>query len=194
MKFLYLMLFFTVLNTVLSLCPITVDLEFRQEFSAKIRYLFFHYTLAPRPPKKDKKAAEEKPKESKIKTMLQKKGLAGFLEFIKELAYVAAGTAKKIFAHLTIRDFLINICVSSGDAAKTAIAYGYVCSAVYPAVSVLFSNTNYNEYSVNISPDFSKGESSVEFNCKAKIKVIFLISAALYAFKGFIKMKKKQAA
>lgn len=198
MKFLFLMLFMTILNTLLSLCPITVCAGFDKEFSADIRYLFFHYTIAPRPQKKAKKKVKaekpEKPKESKLKSLYEKKGLAGFIDFITGLARIASGTAKKIFEHLTINTFSINISVSSDDAVQTALNYGYVCSVVYPAVSAFLSNTKYKEYTVSVVPDFDRKESCVKFRLKAKIKVIFLISAALYALKSFIKMRKSQNA
>lgn len=198
MKFLAFMLFMTILNTFLSLCPITFTIGFDEEFSADIRYLFFHYTLAPRPQKKiknEKKApAPEKPKESKLKSLYKEKGLAGFIHFISNLARIASGTAKKIFQHLTVSLMSVDISVSSGDAAQTAVNYGYVCSAVFPAVSVLLSNTNYKDYTVDIKPDFNSDESTVKFRCKAKIKVIFLMTAAIYALKSFIKMKKNESA
>lgn len=199
MKILIMLLLMTILNTLLSLCPITVNAGFDKEFSAEVRYLFFHYTITPRPAKKKKKgeAKTEQPakqKVPKLKILYEKRGLSGFIDFISGLAHIAAGTAKKVFQHLTLSVFSINIAVSSGDAAQTAINYGYVCSAVYPAVSVLLSNTNYKDYTVNVQPDFNSKESSVTFRCKAKIKVIFLFSALIYAFKDFIKLQKSQNA
>lgn len=73
--------------------------------------------------KKKKKTEEEKEKTgkfSKIKGILESKGLSGLLDFFKELAGVASGTGKKLFSHLVIYQLSVDISISNEDAAKTA--------------------------------------------------------------------------
>lgn len=184
------------LLALLLLCPVTIRTEFKDEFSAKIMYLFFHYTIAPRPQKNEvtQENGEEqtKQKKTKFQDIIKQKGLSGFLNLIREIARIASGTGKRLLKHLVISRFIINISVAYGDAAKTAVNYGYVCSVVYPAAGAVLGNVKYKKYSVNVSPDFQKKESSVQFSLKARIKLIFAVSSALYAFIQYIKFKKDE--
>lgn len=81
-------------------CPVTLRAAFRDEFSARAGYLFFHYTIAPRPPRKKeaKPQKEEKPEKSKLRLLLEQKGLSGFLSILQEAAKIASGMAKRLFS------------------------------------------------------------------------------------------------
>ncbi|HEX3038401.1 MAG TPA: DUF2953 domain-containing protein [Oscillospiraceae bacterium] len=187
---------------VLLICPVTVKASFENELSAKARYLFISYTIAPqkeKEPKKEKKVEEQQAEEkednkSKIKNIIKQKGLGGFLSFVKELSNIAAGAAKKLLKHLIISNLSTDIIVATEDAAQTALNYSYVCAVIYPAFSFLVANCKCKKYSIRIVPDFDKRESKITFSAKASIKLFFIISAALSALFDILKVMKRAKA
>ena len=195
------------LLAVLLCSPVSVRASFDLEtgLAAKVKYLFFSYRLAPQKPAKEEKEAEvrEKKKEehpedkkSRIKDIIEQKGLSGFLNFIKSLADIAAGAAKKLFSHLVIRDISTELVIADEDAATAAILYGSACSVLYPAMSVLVANTKCKKYRVSVMPDFQSGELRLRFSAKAGIKVCFLLwagIAALFRFVLLLIREKKNA-
>ncbi|CAB1248412.1 conserved membrane protein of unknown function [Ruminococcaceae bacterium BL-6] len=198
MTFLFIMLGMSALFSLLLLCPVCVRVFFNQKdgFSGKVRYLFFSYSFPPKPQKKE--SAEKRKKEAepdhigKMKGIIKEKGLPGFLNFLRELAEIAAGAAKKLFSHLVICDISVRAVVASGDAAETALVYGSICSVVYPAFGVLVSNTKCKRYNISLTPDFDRKELSVDFFVQARIRLCFLASAALGALLRYIKFSWKE--
>ena len=141
---------------------------------------------------KKKKQEEEKPTLLKqIKDLYKQNGLDGLITVIKELSNILTGTLKNIFKRIKLRKFDLNISVSQDNAADTAIKYGYVCSAVYPAVSLILNSVKFNDYSVDIAPNFDKKKS--EINLYAEISIIpwFGVIYLLIALIKFIKLKVK---
>ncbi|XOQ48979.1 MAG: DUF2953 domain-containing protein [Eubacteriales bacterium] len=192
--FLIIILFFGVL----LICPVTVKMRFENEFTATIRYLFFRYKIPSEreAPKKEEekvgkeKAEEKKDTKSKIQEIIKQKGLSGFLSIISEFASVATGAAKKLFSHLTIQNISVEITVADEDAAQAAIHYGYTCSVVYTAMGILVANKNCRRYHINVVPDFNRKESSVLFQCKARIMLFSILTSLLPALMQSTKLYK----
>ena len=186
----------------LLLCPVTVHASFEDEFTAKVTYLFFRYKILPQPEKaeadkeenEDNEQKEEKQQKndikSKIKGIIEQKGLSGFLNIVKEFAAIGTGAAKKLFSHIVINDISVNIVVADEDAAQAAIYYGYTCSVVYPAMSLLVNYMKCKQYHINIAPHFNEKESRVQFKVKAHIQLLFIFSAAIPALLKTIKVVK----
>ncbi|HEX2985565.1 MAG TPA: DUF2953 domain-containing protein [Caproiciproducens sp.] len=185
---------------ILLLCPLSVSVVFKSELVVKIRYLFFHYQLYPRPEepiKEQKKAAEKKEKndneaaKSKIRGILEQKGLSGFLDIIREFASIATGAAKKWFSHMVIDNIYMDITVADEDAAQAAILYGAVCSAVYAPLGIILNNFKCKGYHINVVPDFKTHECKIYFNFKAHMILLFLVSATLTALVQSLKLLQK---
>lgn len=174
--------------------PVSVQASFDLEtgLAARIKYLFFSYRLAPAREEKKTEGAEKKKaerpedKKGRIKDIIDQKGLSGFLGFIKSLADIAAGAAKKLFSHLVIRDISVALTVADEDAAETAILYGSACSVLYPAMSVLIANTKCKKYRVSVKPDFQSSEVRLLFSAKAGVRLCFLLSAGIAALFHFV--------
>ncbi len=194
MKFLRIFLWMQLIFTVLMLCPITFQVSYRDKLHFRIRYLFFHYTVAPHAPKKKKPKKKKKPAGKsflgKIGELYQKEGLSGFLSILKEVAGIAGGLAKGIFSHLVFSHFWLKISVSGGDAARTAVYYGYVCSVVSTATGAILKKAKCKECHVLIDPDFQSEKSSVKFDTKVHILPFFLINAVLRASIRSVKLIK----
>jgi len=183
---------------ILLLCPVTAYARFENELTAKIRYLFISYKILPQPEETKGKGTEEEKKEkpktnetkSKIKDIIEQKGLSGFLSLIKDFASIVTGTAKKTFSHMVISNISTDISVADEDAAQAAILYGCVCTVVYPSIGLLVNNMKCRKYHINIVPNFQSKESKIRFEAKAHIQLLFLVSSALSALIQSLKVLK----
>ena len=143
------------------------------------------HTLLHLPEEKKEKSNGTK---SKIKDIIEQKGLCGFLNIIKDVAAIATGSAKKIFSHIVIHNISTNIAVADGDAAQTAILYGHICTVVYTSIGILVNNVKCRKYHINIVPDFQSKESRIDFELKAHIRLLFLVSSGLTALLRTLKV------
>ncbi len=178
-------------------CPVTVDASFHEELFLRVGFLFFHYTVTPKKPGKKEKAepekekpAEEKPKRNRIQELYKEKGLSGFLKILNEAAKVADGAAKEIFLHTVFVRFHLKINVCGEDAAKTAVDYGCVCGAVSSATSLLLGYAKCRDCHINVMPDFSSEQSSIDFEMKSRAASFFLLRAAVRALFRSLKIIK----
>lgn len=203
-----------VLLVLLTLClPVRVNIKYDDSVSVKIKYLFLSFKVVPPPEKKNKSKRKNKKKKNKktsqqnkkstpkkkkqnqtwkqIKDLYDQKGLDGFLTFITELAKLAGGSLKNLSAHTVFKRFDANIIVATGDAADTAVKYGYVCAAVYPAVSLVLNAVKYKDYKIDITTDFDKKEPVIDFEAEASVILWFVAAEAVRALVKLVKLKTK---
>ena len=176
-------------------CPVSVEAEFEEEFSARVRYLFVRYRIYPRPEKPEKKEPKEAPpaekKPSKLRELLRKRGLSGFLELAREFSRIALGGAKKLLSHTVVDRLALDLAVGGDDAAAGALNYGRAGAAVSTARGALLSAAKCKKPRVEVAPDFVGGKSAVHFRVRLKIRLCFLVSSALAALFGFVRLYLK---
>lgn len=187
-------------------CPVIVDVQFKDSFLVKIKVLGIPITVFPqkeKPQTEEKKVKKEKKKKpekektgkfSKIKGILESKGLSGLLDFFKELAGVAAGTGKKLFSHLVIYQLSVDISISNEDAAKTAIQYGQACAVVYPAMSMITTVAKCKQSHVCVIADFDDKKTKADFRLKAGMRPIFVLTAGISGLIRLIKVYRRHTA
>lgn len=144
--------------------------------------------------KKSKKKSEEKKENAVlkwVKTTFKEKGLNGLLNAFKEIARLAGNLLKPIFKHIRIKHLDLNVTVAFDNAADTAVYYGYFCSGIYPALAILLRVMKYDDYSVNIVPDFDKTEP--EFDVYADLAVLpwWIVFGAVHALVNYLILKNK---
>ncbi len=177
---------------ILLMCPLKVYLDYDGDVKLKIGYLFLKFQLIPEKPKKKKKPAKKqdekkeksqpKPKQpGRIKRLIDRHGLDGLIEILKEICEVVVDVLKGLSKHLYFTRFNIRICVVGEDAADTAIKYGYVCSAVYPVISVLREHSVIKKFNTDISAGFLAEKTAAEMELTAKIRPLYLIPIVLSA-------------
>ena len=127
-----------------------------------------------------------------VKNTFKEKGLGGLMNAFKEIAKLAGTFLKPIFKHTRIKHLDLNVTVAFEDAAQTAINYGYFCSGIYPALAVLLRIMKYDDYSVNIAPDFDKQEP--EFDVFAELSIIpwFVVFGAVHSLVNYLILKYKE--
>lgn len=139
--------------------------------------------------KKDKPPKKENAAVKWFKKTFKERGIKGVINVLKEFARLAMTFLKPIFKHIRLRRIDLDVTVAYEDAADTAVNYGYICSGVYPALSVLLRVMRCGGYSVNIRPDFNKKE--LEFDVFAEISLVpwFVVFGAVHALFDFIVLK-----
>ncbi len=196
---------FIVLGIMLLLLflPVIVDIKFKEKFYIKIHFcgvkLFETEAEQKKEQSDDKKAIPEKGQD---KNENEVKGLWNFLKekygfkdavktvfgFIRDLlAHI-----KKLLRHIKIKKVKLNITVASSDAAKTAIEYGEICSAVYPVTAFLQSYAKIDFKNINISTDFTSEESHFDFSAAIRLQVFFLLIAAFRCYNQYEKFILKE--
>lgn len=140
------------------------------------------------PQKKDNKAAK---KEGFIKKIFREKGKIGGIKFCFAVLKVALSRIVWVIKKIKFRKLILDIKISSDDAATTAIAYGTVCAVVYPVVNIITRNTDIGIKSVNISTDFDKISPEISVSFSLKTRLIYAFIATISLFFAYIRIKKE---
>ena len=191
---LYILLGILLLLFLICLIRVQVFAHYDDDLKLSLKVLFFQLPLLPMKKKPEKKAEkqkqkkpdEEKPKEEKEKEkekkpsylskLKDKKGVTGLLSLFTEIARIAVGALKGIFSHIVFKKLDVGIAYNGGDAATTAVEYGKICSAFYPAINVLTSVTGCKSYNVTLEPIFDdERETEVYADVHLYIRVGFVL-------------------
>lgn len=90
------------------------------------------------------------------------RSILSLLQFIKD---ESVDSLKKTMKRFTIKQAEVKLYVHGKDAAATALKYGTVASVVFPAMSLLVSNTNVRNYDVELVPWFLGTKDQAELHC-----------------------------
>ncbi len=126
-----------------------------------------------------------------LKSLYNKGGVEAITEAFKKIASLVSNVLKPIFRSVRFRNIDINIIVASDNAADTAINYGRLCAGVYPALGIILNVIKYNQYSVNIKPDFNKEKIELDISTEISLIPWVVIFGAVHALVRFIKFKAK---
>lgn len=138
-----------------------------------------------------KKARNEKvPKKKKGKKFAF--DLAQIMEYVRS----ASPPVKRLFKKIRVSDLTIDYVVATDDAAKTAIKYGTVCAALYPAIEWLTTYFTVRVRRVHVEADFSEETDDIFAYCKIKLRVSTALGCILWlgvrVIKTYFKYQKKQ--
>lgn len=181
----------------LLIIPLRLRACFYGELKVKLRYLFFSYTLYPRPLKREekskrraeKKAEKDKEKQKELshaEELLKSEGVAAVVSYYAQIARLMKAAAAKLIRAITVDRLKLDVVVATDDAAETAIDYGRVCAVVYPAQALLESMTRVRRRFIAITPDFmgQKGRVSGEIRIHAlPLRILWVL---LLFFIGYI--------
>lgn len=144
-------------------------------------------------PKKEKTEESASPKSNIFKDFYNNQGFAATVNLIRTAAAQLGGFLKGVYRAFVIENLTVLLRVSAGDdAAQTAIKYGKVCSAVYPAMGFICSNMKVKQYDVNVVPDFISAENTATFKLSLSVRPIKLTNAVIVlAFRLIFKVLLK---
>lgn len=215
---LYIILAVIALIVILFSIKVSVTAVYDETFTLDIKWLFIKLRIYPedeeKKAKKEAKKAEkeqkkknskkEKPKKEKteesaspksniFKDFYNNQGFAATVNLIRTAAAQLGGFLKGVYRAFVIENLTVLLKVSAGDdAAQTAIKYGKVCSAVYPAMGFICSNMKVKQYDVNVVPDFISAENTATFKLSLSVRPIKLTNAVIVlAFRLIFKVLLK---
>ena len=178
--------------------PVNIGISFKDDFHVKVKFFGIKLfdTLSDKGEKKieKEKKKEEENKSSgetvkKAKSIFSKlKEKYGFSMAIKELLsfFMKCFThIKGLLRHIKIKKIRLNITVATSDAAKTAIEYGVVCTAVYPTLAFIDTIPNIGFKEINVKSDFKSEEGGIDFSFDAKLQVFFALICAFKIYKEY---------
>lgn len=183
----------------ISLC-VKID----EGFTAYLRYLVVKVRL-PLEKKKTKRGKrvssqsstmlnESKKDKNIIAKMIKEKGLrqtvSELWETFKPIVVKAISTFKKI----KVKRLDLKVTVATDDAAKTALEYGGICTAVFPALGFLKTQLKFPDRAANvhIGVDYNSDEPTLYLFAKLKIRLITALCAAMSALWTVFKSKFKK--
>ena len=120
------------------------------------------------------KAKKEKPPKKKFKMPDID------LDMIRDYIASASPPIKRLFRKIRIRDVYIDWVVGSDDAAVTALKYGGVCAALYPAFEWIDTYFDAKIREVNIEADFSAEKDDIFAYGSLKLRISTAIGCALW--------------
>lgn len=131
--------------------------------------------------KEAKKQQEElqKKKEAAAQKKPDEKSLGEMLELISAILRSVLPDTGRMLSHLRITGLRMFIRVGCEDADDTAIRYGQINAAVYTLLGAIDSLITLRVKSVDILPDFVRGESEYQISCKVKLRLCHIVGGGL---------------
>ncbi len=164
------------------LLPVTVDYRFDGESKFALKVLRFTLTKAKKPKRNITPSSQNvklPEKKSKIKEIfLKKKEKEGFFGAVKDMLNLLKTLTEKtlpLIKKITVENLELYLTVASDDAAKTAIEYGALCTALYPTLSLIMSNAKVKAKKIDIGTDFNKTSYDFKASFTAKLRIIYLV-------------------
>ena len=221
MTALYIIIGIIAFFVVLLSTKFVITVHYEDDIALSVGWLFLKFNILPKkekkdkPPKEKKKKPEdkkeEKPKNEVVKEPKKKKkdnmfvrfyrnrGVSGVVQLLKDAAKALGGMFRRVGRAFIFEELYISLDVGAGDSAETAIKYGKVCSAAFPAMGLIVSTMRVKKYSIQINPDFIYGKNVAKLHTKISVRPIVFAFAGFYLvfellFKVVIKLLKHSKA
>lgn len=137
------------------------------------------------------KAKQDKKKQSLFGTLREERGFWGAVQFFADIGKALGGAMVRIYRGVSVDKFTLRAAVSGEDAADTAIKYGEVCSAAFPALSFLLINARRYEQDIEIAPNFACDGNQIDFDGEFVIFPILVLMHLLGAVGRFLVLQIK---
>lgn len=174
----------------LLLLPVYVSLRFRDTLEVHVRYAFVSLCVYPRPEKpekKKKKAArtgrrakkqESEEKLPQLEKLLREDGVSAVAAYLHSVAKLAADALRRALRVIVVDRLQVRLIVVGEDAAETAVRYGKICAAVYPAQAVLETVMKVRRREVRVEPGFLQEKSSAAVDLRVHVQPLRVLAAA----------------
>lgn len=169
----------------LLLCPVRLQLHWKEELSATARWLFLRFPLLPRSkpkkeqsektsaPQKQAQPAEKAAQPGPVDTLTQ------YADLLPEVLGRLKGFVVFILRHTRVKKLRLDMLVAKEDAAETAIAFGRANQAVYTALGLLQNLLRFGcKPEINIGFDYLGKEESAEVWLTASLAPLFALLGA----------------
>lgn len=139
--------------------------------------------------KKADKAKKELEKQNGTKPKKKKKSISEILDIVKLITAALGDLFKSFGKHLHLKFARLHITVATGDAAKTATAYGAMCAAVTSLVEILqkLRGFSMDEKQISVSCDFLEEKSYADVHIEVGLRIWHVFAMLFSAIKGFVR-------
>ena len=153
--------------------PVTARIAYDDELRVRVRVLGIPITLLPSQPKEEKeppdkpkkKPAADKPpaekKPSRVRQLVQEigdtfkeDGIGATVDYLRQLAALAGKAVGGLLGAITVTRLKLTLLIVGEDAADTAVRYGEICAALYPALTVLERVIRVRRREMRVEPGF----------------------------------------
>lgn len=139
----------------------------------------------------DAEKNKKKQKQSLFGTLREERGFWGAVQFFVDIGKALGGAMVRIYRGVVVNKFTLRVAIAGEDAADTAIKYGEVCSAAFPALSFLLVNARRYTQDIEINPHFSGDGNQIYFDGEFVIYPILVLAHLLGAILRFIILQVK---
>ena len=196
-----------------------VTVHYEDDVAVSVSWLFLKFNILPKKekekkPEKEKKKKEDtaepkaeneivkepkKKKDNMFVRFYRNRGVSGVVQLLKDAVKALGGMFRRIGRAFIFEELFIYLKVGTSDSAETAIKYGKVCSAAFPAMGFIVNNMRVKNYSIDINPDFVYGTNEAKLHTKISFRPVTLINAVIILvfellFKVVIKLLKHSKA
>lgn len=188
---LYIVLGVVLLICLILFCSVSAQISITDDVTLRLGYLFYskNIPLNKPKPKKSKSDVDVKKERSAIKKMIDEKGLRNTVIELIEVVKVLLQKLGSLAKHIRVKRFNLTVIVAAEDPATTGIEYGALCAVVYPFLGVLKNTLKFNEKKANVSlnANFENKQQEFKFSAKLKVKLWFVLIAAVGALLVLVK-------
>ena len=127
-----------------------------------------------------------------FRTLFEQRGIVGAFRFFLDIGKALGGTMVRIYRGIKVDRLVLHVSVSGEDASDTAIQYGRICSAAFPALSFLLGHTrgydplNARTKDIEIVPDFAGEGIDIYLIAELTLFPILIVGNALSAVIRFV--------
>lgn len=194
---------------IILMIPIYIKFTYNEETSLLLRYLFIKFKVLPQKEKTEKQLAKEKKKEEqklakslkkkkntlktenqtteveeesnfkKFKNLLKEKGIDTFFSLLYEILKAIKNAAKGTLNNIVIKNMTLKVSVGNDTPYQTAIDYGKMCSAIFPASVFVVENIKTKAYNIQVIPDFENKSIKVNAVINIKVRPIIMVGIAI---------------
>lgn len=181
-----------VLVTIL-LIPVYVGIEYNNNISVWVSYLFVKITVFPLREKKSKdkkkksKSVKKEAKKDKDKEKGKKKkqSIMDILKMVTDIIRAIDGKLKKV---IIISDIKVFMEVVGDDACETALSYGKVSAGINTALAILKNLIIVKRSRVSVFPNFTGEESKTYLLVKFRVIPAAAVIAVIRIILSYIKI------
>ena len=190
------------LLSVICVLPLALDIVYDDELTFKVKCLgitLFNNKKTKQNKKRKKKKdkitdQKQTPKKDNIfKKTYKEKGLVGSIKYFSQVIKLISKNVWWLIKRFKFKRLKFELNVATDDAAKTAVCYGEVCTAIYPILSLLRHYVGFNPKGININADFEKTKPEFKISLVARAMLIIWLITGISILSQFLKLQRKES-
>lgn len=150
----------------------------------------------PSPPPQAERPGEAAGPAPQIRKEKESAPVSGGLEkldipYIMDLIHLGLSAMEQFRRALRVDRFLLDCAIATGDAAKTAMAYGAAAAGVGMFLPLLEENLRVRKKDIQVICDFEGAESQIFLEVQVSALVFQLLIIGIKVLRGFLRLRKQ---